>query len=186
MLYSTFATMNLQQATHLIAAATRFLPHPARSQHWADLGCGAGLFTEALAGLLPAGSSVSGIDTKPSLRKQTTSGNVTILPMTADFINHTLPLHNLDGILMANSLHYVKDKPALLQKLRAYMLEDAPLIIIEYDTDTPVPTWVPYPISYASLKESLGNDYAIQKLGEKPSAYGRSQLYAAIAIPVHR
>ena len=178
--------MNIQQATHLIAAAARFLPHPAGPQHWADLGCGAGLFTEALAGLLPAGSSVYGIDTKPLLRKQTTPGGVTILPMTADFIKAPLPVHHLDGILMANSLHYVKDKSALLQKLKAYKQGDAPLMIIEYDTDTPVPTWVPYPISYASLKESLGNDYAIEKLGERPSVYGRSQMYAAIAIPVQR
>lgn len=177
--------MNLQQATQLIAGATQFLPHPARPRHWADLGCGDGLFTEALAGLLPAGSSVIGIDTKPSLREQATPGNVTILSMTADFIKDALPLSGLDGILMANSLHYVKDKPALLQKLKAYVLGDAPLIIIEYDTDTPVPTWVPYPISFASLKESLGNRYAVQKLAERASVYGRSQMYAAIAVPLH-
>ena len=178
--------MNIQQATNLIAAAAPLLPHPAHPQHWADLGCGAGLFTEALAGLLPPGSRVDGVDTKPTLRQQVTAGGVTISPMRADFVKDNLPFRNLDGILMANSLHYAKDKTALLPKLRACMQADAPLIIIEYDTNTPVPTWVPYPISYASLVESLGNDYAIQKLGQQPSAFGRSQLYAAIAIPLHR
>jgi len=169
--------MTLREATALIDAATPLLQH-AHPQHWADLGCGAGLFTEALTHLLPSRSTVYGIDTKPTLR-QTSH----IIPIKADFIKDDLSLRDLDGILMANSLHYVKDKPALLDKLSTYMRPDSPMIIVEYDTDQPVSTWVPYPLSYTSLTKlfTAAGYPRMQKLGQRPSAYGRANIYAAIA-----
>src|SRR4051794_35402705 len=112
--------MTLREAIGLIDAASPFLQH-LQPQYWADLGCGAGLFTEALTHLLPAQSTVYGVDTKPTLR-QTDH----IIPIIADFIKDDLPLRDLDGILMANSLHYVKGKPALLQKLDNYMRSGSP------------------------------------------------------------
>ncbi|OJW58657.1 MAG: hypothetical protein BGO55_23395 [Sphingobacteriales bacterium 50-39] len=157
-------------------------------QYWADLGCGSGLFTAALARLLPAGSTVYGIDTHPTVRQQTihsagsTDKPTSIIPIKADFVKTPLDLPPLDGILMANSLHYVKNKPALIQKLRSHMHPNSPFLIIEYDTDRPVPIWVPYPISYDSLTY-LFKDHKTQKLGERPSAYGRSNMYAALVRP---
>ena len=173
--------MTLNEAFSLIDTAGPLLPRPGSTQQWADLGCGAGLFTEAIARLLPGGSTVYGIDIKPGLRQQTTPNGVTLVPMTANFEKSELDLHDLDGILMANSLHYVKDKPALVKKLRAYMRPDAPFIIVEYDTDMPVSTWVPYPLSFASLTKLFPR---VGKLGRRPSVYGRADIYAAIAFPV--
>ena len=169
--------MTLREAIALIDAAKPLLQH-AHPQQWADLGCGTGLFTEALTHLLPAQSTVYGVDTNPRLR-QTTH----IIPIKADFVKDDLPLGNLDGMFMANSLHYVKDKPALLEKLSAYMRPGSPMIIVEYDTDQAVSTWVPYPLSYTSLTKlftSAGYPH-IHKLGQRPSAYGRANIYAAIA-----
>lgn len=71
---------------------------------------------------------------------------------------------------------------ALIQKLRSHMHPNSPFLIIEYDTDRPVPIWVPYPISYDSLTY-LFKDHKTQKLGERPSAYGRSNMYAALVRP---
>jgi ubiquinone/menaquinone biosynthesis C-methylase UbiE len=190
--------MTIPQALALIQPAAPLLQpgrHPGTSTRkgssvpsshptiWADLGTGSGLFTEALARLLPAGSTIHGIDTAPSLRQQTTLNGVHLIPLQADFIKDTLPLPKLDGILMANSLHYVKDKPTLLKKLQSYLHPASPFLIVEYDTDTPVKTWVPYPLSYLSLTElfSVAGYPRIQKLGQRPSAYGRSNMYAAIA-----
>lgn len=34
---------------------------------WADLGCGSGTFTLALAGLLPSGSTIDAIDLRPGI-----------------------------------------------------------------------------------------------------------------------
>jgi len=79
-------------------------------QRWADLGCGSGTFTFALNGILSAGSHITAIDKQ--LQK---------LPLDfykADFEKDDLPLSGLDGILMANSFHYVRDKQKLIKKTR--------------------------------------------------------------------
>ncbi|HEY8967943.1 MAG TPA: class I SAM-dependent methyltransferase [Puia sp.] len=182
--------MTIQQALDLISpAALYFQPDQTRTvgaitRQWADLGCGSGLFTTALAQVLPEGSTVYGVDTNPTVRRQDSSSDrpASIIPIRADFVKDPLELPKLHGILMANSLHYVKDKPALIKKLRSYMQEESLFLIVEYDTDKPVPTWVPYPISYDSLTR-LFKDYTTQKLGQRPSAYGRANMYAALVRP---
>ena len=168
---------------------------------WADLGCGSGTFTLALADLLPPGSSIEAIDLRPSIAPQTTKNGVTIYPRAADFTTlefapptgtsapaapipdrlwpGTQPLQ-YHGILMANSLHYVQDQKAFLTRLKT-----GPLLLIEYDTDIPVARWVPYPLSFANaahLLQSTGRP-RIKKLGTLPSAFGRTHLYAALALP---
>jgi trans-aconitate methyltransferase len=149
---------------------------------WADLGCGDGLFTEALARFLPAGSTVYGIDLRPSLYSESVNG-VSLVPIQNDFINMPFPLDELDGILMANSFHYVEDKSAFLHRLRPHLRPGAPLLFVEYDTDRPVPTWVPFPVSYASLRPLLEKAGwpRVQKLGQMPSVYGSGNIYSAFA-----
>lgn len=165
--------MDLREAISLIDKAVPLLPRQGQVQTWADLGCGSGLFTTAIARLLPAGSVVYGVDTNPTVPHSSS-----IIPIKADFEKDDLPLNDLDGILMANSLHYVKDKATLVKKIQMYMQPNAPFLIVEYDTDQPVPRWVPNPVSYASLAKLFPH---VQKLGERPSAYGRANIYAAIA-----
>ncbi len=184
-----------------IALIDHPLLHVADRAHWADLGCGAGTFTLALAELLPPGSTIDAIDLRPGITRQTTGSGTTIIPRNADFVADQLELKELDGIVMANSLHYVHDKPALLQKLRAYYRATAAasagvpasksmpapagqLLLVEYDTDKPTPHWVPYPLNFASAARLLQNAgwRNIQKLGSCPSAFGRSQLYALLAL----
>jgi ubiquinone/menaquinone biosynthesis C-methylase UbiE len=176
-----------------IALIDHPLLHSATPTRWADLGCGSGTFTRALAGLLPSGSTIEAIDLRPGIGEQTTAGGVTIIPRSADFVADAIGLSGLDGILMANSLHYVRDKPALLQKLRACYREQASasgastpsggaLLLVEYDTDRPTPHWVPYPLSFAAAAKLLpaAGWPRIQKLGARPSVFGRSVLYAAL------
>jgi trans-aconitate methyltransferase len=201
--------MRLSEAIHLLGNLQLYAAHPAASApaplRWADLGCGSGLFTEALARFLPSGSSIYGVDFRPTLYSASVNG-VSLIPVSSDFVNIPLPLDDLDGILMANSFHYVKDKPALLQRLKTHLRASNPaaaaasepaahdttaatsaaagsLLIVEYDTDSPVSTWVPWPVSYASLQPLLAAAGwpHIEKLGERPSAYGRSNMYAALA-----
>jgi len=143
-------------------------------QRWADLGCGGGTFTIALNSILPAGSHLIAIDK-----------NAQNLPnfLKADFEKEDLPLSGLDGILMANSLHYVRDKPKLVKKLEACFVANPTFLIVEYDTTRSNP-WVPYPINYQNLLQLFtGLGYStINKLAEAPSRFGGSMYSALIRL----
>lgn len=149
---------------------------------WADLGCGSGLFTRALGHYLKQGSIIYGIDKNNSLRHEITNNGVEIIPIQSDFVKDALNLKNLNGILMANSLHYVKDKISFLAKCKGYLTEDACFLMVEYDTDIPVFKWVPYPVNFSSLV-MLFKEFGFssgRKLGERASAYRRGNMYAVL------
>ena len=82
---------------------------------WADLGSGAGAFTFALADLLGPTGSIYTVDRDSrALQVQIRAlhdafPNVSVTPLVSDF---TMPLElpPLDGIVMANSLHFERDK----------------------------------------------------------------------------
>ena len=157
---------------------------------WADLGCGSGLFTCALASLLYKESIVYAIDKNiSSFKNNAPFKSVTIKPIEMDFENDNLPFDNLDGILMANSLHFVKDKKSFLEKMKGYLNNKGCFLIVEYDTEVSN-RWVPYPISFLSLKK-LFNDagyISVTKVNERQSAFNRGNLYSAmirtdLAIP---
>lgn len=152
-------------------------------QSWADLGCGTGIFTEALAQLLTKGSGITAIDMDAmALRTVHNEYNgVAILKKQMDFVHESLPLSELDGILMANSLHYVKDKPAFLKKIKGYMKHGHSFLIVEYETDKPN-HWVPYPVPFAVLKDLLikAGYKSVVRLNERPSMYNTGKMYSAV------
>jgi methylase of polypeptide subunit release factors len=77
---------------------------------WADLGCGDGTFTLALASLLAAGSTIHAMDRDASALQNIPPEHhgVRIQTHYGDFTRQPWPFARLDGILMANSLHYVE------------------------------------------------------------------------------
>ena len=154
-------------------------------QVWADLGSGEGLFSRALAELLATGSTIYAVDqNKSALQRIKQQEKVVIKPTYADFVKDDLALHDLNGILMANALHFVKDKTTLIKKLAGYCRREHCFLIVEYDTDTPNP-WVPYPLSVGSLQRFFHQcGYTtVDKIHEVPSLYGRSKIYSAIIKP---
>ena len=86
-------------------------------QYWADLGCGSGVFTEALANVLPSQSSIVGVDKMHHTLNEKMGNQVSVIFKKADFMSNDLPITTLDGILMANAFHFVKDKESLIKKL---------------------------------------------------------------------
>ena len=151
--------------------------------NWADLGCGTGTFTLALASLLAPESRIYAIDSNESALKAIPDsyGNADIEKLKADFLTDRFAFENLDGILMANALHYVKDKKSFIQKALKHLTENGCFLLVEYDTDIPN-NWVPYPQTFSSLQKLFaGSGFSsIHKLGELPSVYNRAMMYAAI------
>lgn len=171
--------MTAPDALSLISTPALRLNYPTR---WADLGCGTGLFTLALADYLQPDSFIYAIDRHTYLSQCVTRNQITIHPLKADFEKDELGLHNLDGILMANSLHYVKDKPALLRRLTTSFRLSHFFLIVEYDTDKPDSTWVPFPISFGSLQSLfIAAGYTtVIRLHDQPSIYNKNKLYSAL------
>ena len=150
---------------------------------WADLGCGDGTFTRALAEVLASRSIVHAIDRDARALADipTHHNDVQIETYLGDFTEFPWPVDNLDGVLMANSLHYVKNQAAFIASCGSQMKPAHGFLIVEYDTDRSN-VWVPYPIgrrALATLFEAAG--YAtITILGSRPSVYQRAPLYAAM------
>ena len=136
----------------------------------------------ALANLLQPGSTVYAVDRQLKIRPQTTPNHISIEPVKADFSKIPLPFRDLDGILTANSLHYIKDKPTLIRSLRAVTLRPRhAFLIIEYDTDRATPIWVPHPISFATLGPlfNAAGYTTITRLADHSSIHNGNKMYSA-------
>ena len=173
--------MELNEAIELIKNENI---NSAKQTSWADLGCGSGLFTQALAHLLEPRSKLFAVDKNIyALNKLKHVNNITIEKVQADFIADKLDFINLDGILMANSFHFVRNKIEFIVKTEQYLKANGCFLFVEYDTDSHNP-WVPYPVSYNSLvhlfKEHKYN--GVEKLNQLPSRYNRSTIYSALVI----
>jgi len=153
------------------------------NQQWADLGCGEGLFTRALANLLGKDSIIHAVDINlrslssfPDLENQ-----VMIKKHKFDFINQEIQFNGLDGVFMANSFHFVKNKSTFISKLKIHLNASHSLLIVEYDTDVSN-SWVPYPISFESLEKFFINEgyQSLKKLHSMPSLYNRADIYSAL------
>ena len=154
---------------------------------WADLGAGDGAFTLALADLLPAGSTIHAIDRDaPALaelgRRYLKRGfRAELHTRQADF-TRDLGMGGLDGIVMANSLHFVKDKAPALARVRGMLKPGGRLLLVEYDTDSGN-TWVPYPLSFETWRGvALTHDFEEPRLlASHPSRFLR-RIYSAVTL----
>ena len=165
--------MTLAEATALIQ--NNHVGKLNQPQQWADLGCGSGLFSKALLQLLPASSVVYAVD------KQAQSfSEKQIHFYQLDVENDILPFNSVNGILIANALHYVKNKSALIKKIKKILQPGGSFIIVEYDY-MQANRWVPFPVDFISLKAlftSEGFD-KVEKINERPSLYNRGNMYSA-------
>lgn len=124
---------------------------------WADLGSGTGAFTLALAELLGPTGRIISIDRDPGalreqearMRERVPAAAVEYHP--ADF-TRPLDLPLLDGIVMANALHFHRDQLPIIRRIRGSLRPGGRPILVEYDTDRGN-SWVPYPLSYPRWEE---------------------------------
>ena len=129
---------------------------PGRGGRWADLGAGEGAFTLALADLLGPGAHISAVDRDRSALRGLAPAMGRRFPeimldvVAADF-TRPMSLHDLDGVVMANSLHFVRNKQPVLEAVRSMLRPGGRLIVVEYSTDRGNP-WVPHPFSFETWK----------------------------------
>jgi ubiquinone/menaquinone biosynthesis C-methylase UbiE len=150
---------------------------------WADLGCGTGTFTRALAKVLAPGSTIYAMDLDRAALSQIPArcDEVTISTVAGDFTKLPWPFGNLDGILMANSLHYIRDQAGFIRQCMLQLRPRWHFVIIEYDM-TRANRWVPYPVSRSRLADLFGkpSKASITVLDSRSSLYHRAPLYAAL------
>ncbi len=160
---------------------------PGRGGIWADLGSGTGAFTLALADLIGPTGQIYSIDRdRGALREQEKAMRAAfpatgVHYITADF-THKLDLPVLDGIVMANSLHFVRQKDPVLQLIRSYLRPGGRFILVEYNTDRGN-MWVPYPLSYGTW-EALARQNGFtqtQLLAKVPSRFF-GEIYSAVSV----
>ena len=146
---------------------------------WADIGAGDGAFTLALADLLGPGGRIVAVDRDArALRDNERAVRVRfpaieLTTMTAD-LTGPLDLRVLDGLVAANSLHYVaRDRQvAVIRDLATHVRPGGRFVVVEYDADGGNP-WVPHPFSYPSwerLAEAAGL-VETRRIGRVPSRF---------------
>jgi trans-aconitate methyltransferase len=133
--------MDYREAAELIADAVG-----EGSGVWADIGAGTGTFTRALLSLLRRGSRVYAVDNDTAAITALKKIGDRVIAVRADFSKSLeLPEAPVNGMLFANSLHFVADAGAVLKRLVALVKPRGRIVVVEYDRRSANP-WVPHPI----------------------------------------
>ena len=154
---------------------------------WADFGAGTGAFTLALRDVAGPDVEIIAVDRDAGDLRELQRSMERSFPGTrlrtlaADF-TRPLVIPPLDGILAANSLHYVRNQVDLLRQWRRYLAPGGRLIVVEYDTDRGN-HWVPYALSFETFAEIAqeAGFTAPERIGCQPSRFLGS-FFAGLAL----
>lgn len=155
---------------------------------WADLGSGEGAFTLALADLLDPAAVIYSVDKdSSSLRRQGLAMRKSFPQRSVSYLHADFTRFDnfppLEGVVMANSLHFLThaQKLAFLARLRGLMRPGAQLILVEYNADQGN-LWVPHPLSFPTWQETAQECGYTQtaRLGARPSRF-LGEIYSAVS-----
>src|SRR5258706_1282547 len=154
---------------------------------YADFGACSGAFTLALRELVGLDSTIYAVDKDRSALNQldwahrdrfNSTRNLILLPN--DF-SRPLDLPSLDGIVMANSLHFFKDKEKILRHVREFLKPNGALLTVEYNVDSGN-MWVPYPLTFETyIKLTTRVGFSEPRLLAKIPSRFLKELYSAVA-----
>jgi ubiquinone/menaquinone biosynthesis C-methylase UbiE len=155
---------------------------------WAEFGAGTGAFTLALAELLGPAATLYAVDRDTAALREAARRvaahvpGLNLVPVPADFTQPLpKPLPALDGLVMANALHFVPDrhKDRVVALLKSYLKPGGVFILVEYNVDRGN-LWVPHPLGYATWQALAQRAGLAQTrlLGTRPSSFLR-EFYSA-------
>lgn len=151
---------------------------------WADFGAGTGAFTLALAELLGRDAEIVAIDRDAGRLRTNEQAMRARFPETkaryvvADF-TQALDLPALDGIVIANALHFTQDQAHVVELLGSYLRDAGRLLVVEYNIEHSNFA-VPYPVPHSrwqTLAREAGFAHT-ELLGRRPSRFLR-EIYSA-------
>jgi len=153
---------------------------------WAEFGSGRGAFTIALAEIIGPGGTIYSLDKdKGALQQQAQmiqarfpENSPKIYYINEDYRN-AVNLPALNGVVMANTLHFIEDTIPVLELILGYLHPGGCLILVEYNSDAGN-TWVPYPLSYTTWQSIAGQAgfERTQQLDKVPSRF-MGEIYSA-------
>jgi SAM-dependent methyltransferase len=154
---------------------------------WGEFGSGSGAFTLALAELIGPTGTIYSVDKNGgvlneqarAIERRFVNHAPKIQYLTTDY-TQKLDLPPLDGILMANALHFQRKKDAILRLILDYLRPGGSFILVEYNINRGNP-WVPHPISFKSW-EVLAQECGYENtriLASRPSSF-LGEIYSAI------
>jgi len=147
---------------------------------WADIGAGEGAFTLALADLLGPGGRIVAVDRDGGALRSNEAAvlgrfpAIALTTVTADVTRPIAGLADLDGLVAANSLHYVpRDRQMeVVRALAGHLRPGGRFVVIEYDADRGNP-WVPHPFSFPSWERLAAAAGLVdtRRIGRVPSRF---------------
>ena len=157
-------------------------------QTWADIGAGTGAFTLALADLLGPGARVVAVDRDRGALEQDARAMAERFPATTfealvGDLTGPLDLPPLDGLVAANSLHFVarERQVDVVRQLATHLRPGRAFLVVEYDADRGNP-WVPHPFSESSWRRMAAEAGLVdtRPIGRVPSRF-LNAIYSAVS-----
>jgi SAM-dependent methyltransferase len=175
--------MDAEEALRLISVAV-----PEGPGTWADFGAGDGTFTRALASRLGGGARIYAVDRDERALRRLQRGakdiQAVVRPVRANLERPFELLGvgpgTLDGFLLANTLHFIRDQSEVLARLAGWLKPGGIAVVIEYDRRAPS-RWVPHPIDADDLPALFeGAGLATPRIAARADSTFGGEIYVAM------
>jgi glycerol uptake facilitator-like aquaporin len=102
-----------------------------------------------------------------------------IRKIVVDLQSASLRLPSVDGVLMANTLHFIQEQQVFLRRLLS--VADC-FLIVEYERSKPN-RWGPYPVGFERLRQLFteAGVERVEKVATRPSLFG-GMMYPALVV----